>query len=1732
MGMDRFEDLGWQRSGGMALLERVRDRANGEVVALKSSLGAEHDSAIAHEFAILREVRHALLPAPRAYGHTRTGRAALTRTWAEGQPLEPGAIKSTADLSRILGDLLAVLAQLHQHGWVHLDLKPEHLIRSADGAMQLVDLGLCRRVGERPTEILGTLPYVAPEVLRGAEVDARTDLYSVGLLGLHLLTGTLPFRERGGQRIAREKLEEAEEIRNRAATAVARSVEGAESERWSSWLCSLLMPDPAQRPATALVAREAMPGTPPLPPVVDATFVGRDKLLATIASARREAGRCGRGTTLLLQGAPGCGKSRLLREAIFSAQEENGLAYWCRLDGGATGAQPLAALGAPLETGDHVAPMADPMDQLLAIVEERGRAGEAVLLGLESSGHPDAEEVITQCAAATAELPLVLVTDHLLTSKSAAPTVAGATAQILTLEPLDREAVRALAIDQLGPRRGSVEDDFWSEVSGGNPRHLIALLGQPERVRGELAADFLAYLRARAATVGAEEREILEFLALAPARFPATALAAASNRPPATVDRILERLRCAGLVVGDGGWSHGRCSHPRLALKRLGGYLRRQMGHDRLRRRAQALASALADETDPDLVGARSHLHLLGGNHRQALDDALAIGRSTEARPEQRIRSLRRALKLVAEEERPQLDIEIAEQLGRAGRIQEGLELLASSGTPDLPAGREARGALLLRAGDLEAAADDLSAVAESTAAPPTLRVRAQLHLSRLRNRQGKRERALDLAQGALDLAAATTPDSPEERDARSLVGRLLLAQGDLDRARAVLELALRKAQTAKDRRTEASAHNNLGLVAMAAAQWESAYDHFRHGLDLQLESGAPTRLATAWDNLGIAAHRLGRAREATAALERSIRYRLRVGDPKRLADSFNNLGALYHSLHDDNRALPLLRRALELRRDLAIPADISATLNNLALVHAARSELRQAHDLLAEAIEIRTTIGDRLGAARARVNLAALHTRRGRYEDAQSCLETAEHAAVEAPALQLSILEHRAEAELAGGSCEAAASFAKAAMEHAAATGARRLPALFLGIDAAIAANTLDTARQLLKRAEAVARQESISTPQVAALYRRAGEVQWRSGDLPEAIASIGKAWAQVERAPDSMEEAACLRVKGEILLARAHWEDAREQLECAAAKIEGLHAPVEHGRSLIALATVLEHLDKPAEAASARDRAAELLGKNSHWIHSWPIPSPAPPSGTAPPTGAPATGNQRTPGRPSGRSPGALRGPDPIEMLRRVGELLTRLGDPDALLADALTIVLETIGAERGQIALRDPETGELVIRVARNMDATTREDAVHHSRTILRRTLDSAAILFSEDAQQDATFREFKSVVQFRIVSFICVPMLRRGQAIGTIYVDNRSVVNRFDRRAADFLQVFASLAARALENAELAQRLRSENVSLRREIRESWQLPNLIGHSPAMRRIAAIVRRVAPTDSSVLLLGETGTGKEVLARAIHSESDRAGRPFVAVDCGALQRNLIESELFGHRRGAFSGAVQEKPGLFEAADGGTILLDEIANLDLPLQARLLRVLQEGEVRRVGDNRSRHVDVRVICATNEDLRNAVAAGTFRQDLFFRINIVPIQLPPLRQRRSDIPLLTAHFLESLRKRTGHAVRGLSPEVTNALLAYDWPGNVRELENTLEGMVVLASGERLTEHDLPPWLRNPAGQKSATLQRSEREVLIAALESADWIQTRAARELGISERVLRYKMKKHGIDNPRRRRRS
>lgn len=479
-------------------------------------------------------------------------------------------------------------------------------------------------------------------------------------------------------------------------------------------------------------------------------------------------------------------------------------------------------------------------------------------------------------------------------------------------------------------------------------------------------------------------------------------------------------------------------------------------------------------------------------------------------------------------------------------------------------------------------------------------------------------------------------------------------------------------------------------------------------------------------------------------------------------------------------------------------------------------------------------------------------------------------------------------------------------------------------------------------------------------------------------------------------------------------------------------------------------------------------------------------------------------------------------LSALMKVSTTINAIRGLEDLQKKLLELLFEVVPAQRGAILLTDTNSsasnGKFVSVFGLDRHRGAAQE-VMVSRTIAQRVLSNGvALLAGNVAAELSTVSE--SLNESRPGSLLCVPLIMMERTLGVIYLDTQEPQVHFDKDHLQLVSAVAAITAVAIENARHFEWLESENRRLLADVNIEH---SMVGESSPMRYVYQVIAKVAPTDSTVLISGESGTGKELAARAIHVNSKRAQRPFVAVNCAALAESLLESELFGHEKGSFTGALGMKRGRLEIADGGTVFLDEIGELAPPLQVKLLRVLQEHEFERVGATRTIKANIRLIAATNRDLEQAIATGDFRQDLYYRLNVVELEMPSLRDRREDIPLLSNYFAAKHGEKCNRRVMGISPEAQARLLSYDWPGNVRELENAIERAVVLGSTELLLPEDLPEAvLEKESPSSPATVgtsyhdavTKTKKEIILNAMDQTKGNITDAARLLGVHPNYL------------------
>ena len=477
-------------------------------------------------------------------------------------------------------------------------------------------------------------------------------------------------------------------------------------------------------------------------------------------------------------------------------------------------------------------------------------------------------------------------------------------------------------------------------------------------------------------------------------------------------------------------------------------------------------------------------------------------------------------------------------------------------------------------------------------------------------------------------------------------------------------------------------------------------------------------------------------------------------------------------------------------------------------------------------------------------------------------------------------------------------------------------------------------------------------------------------------------------------------------------------------------------------------------------------------------------------------------------------------LSALMKVSTTINAIRGVDELQERLLELIFEVVPAKHGTILLSNDQGDP-----TRDFTSVFGLDRLHGpnqkltvSSTVVRRVLKDNAALLIGDAE-DTEALNTDSLVAAHSRSLLCVPLIVHGRSLGVIYLDTDVPDVHFDQDHLQLITAVAANAAVAIQNARHIERLENEN---RRLMADAGLEHNMVGESAAMQHVYQLIAKVAGSESTVLISGESGTGKELAARAIHNNSKRAGKAFVAVNCAALAESLLESELFGHEKGAFTGALNQRKGRMEVADGGTMLLDEIAELSPALQTKLLRVLQEREFERVGGTRPIKVDIRVIAATNQELDAAITKGTFRQDLFFRLNVVELRMPALRERTEDIPMLANYFAAKYADKCNRRVLGIAPETQKLLHSYDWPGNVRELENAIERAVVMGTTEDLLPEDLPEAIleaNSPSALSSASgyhesVTCTKKQLIIDALKKSGGSYTAAAKLLGLHPNYL------------------
>ncbi len=1682
----RFALLRLLGQGGMGTVHLALDLSTGTECALKRlhpKVVADPTSGLRTEFELLARVRHPAVVGVRELGFAPDGTAYYTMEYVPGVSADRGLRRGDwRALCFAAAEVAHGLEALHDAGVLHGDLKPSNLLvvpgEDADAlpaGVRILDFGLAALLDREREGHRGTPGYAAPEVVRGDAPTIASDLFGLGATLYALAAGRVSF--------APSTRSSSSSGRKPGAPPSAVALDDAGTPPALARLVLRLMaPSPAERPRDAREVRAELERIEPAARrslarrLRTERVVGRERELARIdrwLEATRAAG-----SVLLVEGDPGVGKSALLGE----------LAVRASLAGRRVMRFSCAEFPAP-------GALAHSLWRRLAAESGADEDVTGPVLATFAGG-PLTESDLARLADAAVDWA------RQLAGSSAAPLV------ILDdrerLDPLSRALLRRAAFHPAGDavrwvwsgRRTQDDLDDQLIVEAGVAWRLE--LGPLDEDAGTTLAaarlhapaprELLSFLQAR---TGGHPGMMIELMRIAAE---SGALAETDEGPHVNPEALATLATPAAFEASLVARWQAQAEDARRAALALA--VRARPAH----------ASELRAPGGPVLDSGLHGLQLAGLSTRDA-DGRFALAP-------------------------PALGPAIVATLAVDARRAWHREALAE---PDLsPAERFAH---------LREAGDSLEALAEA-------------------------ERALaagsgvEIARAAAELAESSVPGRAAAWLERA--GEMLIEVGHHAEAVPFLERSLEREPGAPERFRRMRRLSVVYLRVGRLAELEPL-------LARALAEGPDARersLLECNESARLQAH--GRGAEALDLAHRAVASAHEARDDEALGYATLSVGVVVMTMGDRTLAEHHAIRAEEAFARAGITMGRTRALGLRASIAGVGGHLPEAEKRFRQALDVAEGAGLRVVSEELRSNLAVLLTNAGRWSEAAEMFERSLRSSIEdgrAP-IVASLLGNLALLDALSGRTTRATRRARAALRLTREHAPRHVPfaCRVLATGYRVAGRTREAERaatRALARATRAgipweadwSRVEFAKACAQANRWKEAGEVaahalaQERMGDPIASIvlASIsgraalrerefGVADARLARATTELSErttpyaaAHVTQLLAERALVQGRWEDGLDNARTALQALDALPAVADRAQAALEFAKLSfaapAGVDAPVaewleEAAGAFERLGDHRGRERalaltvEWLHRTRLP-------------ASTVAHER-------------------DLLKSVSHLLDSLSDVQALAKRSMQMAVEHLDAERGVLLLQDAKTGKYTPMTEHGaIDAATRDQAASYSHRVVERVHRSGGSLLITDAPTNPDLLS-ESMVDLGLRSILCVPFFRDGKVVGAVYVDDSRRADAFTPDDRGLLEGFAHLMSVAIERSlghqevvRANERLVGENLELRREARARFQPHNFIGTSTAMQRVLAVVERAAQTNATVLITGENGTGKELVARTLHHSGRRHEAPFVAVNCGAIPEGLLESELFGILDDVATG-VRRRDGRFVQANGGTLFLDEIGEMPPKQQVALLSVLANREVTPVGGGKPIPVDVRVIAATNCDLRRSVEDGSFRQDLYFRLNVIPIEMPALRARKSDIPQMAQYFIAQIAKQQERAVPQPSPEFIAALMQSDWPGNVRELQAYIERIMAMTPGDTLLPRPLPGDLEEQRTRVRITHGRSladvmgdiERRLVQEALQRAEGNQSQAARDLGLTEQSLRYRLRKYTLEDARRNRRT
>jgi Nif-specific regulatory protein len=1639
--------------------------------------------------------------------------------------------------------IVSGLHHIHNLGIIHLDLKPSNILVSDAGVAKIMDFGLAietHQVLDR--KIRGTLQYMAPEVLKQDRVDSRADLYALGMTLYETVTGALPGYGKAPIDVIRMHLDE--EVRPPS------SINPNVPAGLEQIIMKLLEKDPRDRFSSAAALLVAVADLAGKTAPAGSLLLGRGELFAAPLIGRRtevaqlnaliDDARDGHGNGVIVAGSEGMGKSRIVRDATLRAQL-NGARVFCGR--------------CPVNRKTIYAPFFDIFQQLVSAVNpEADTAAEIrrILRPVLAEAGPSVASpkygqkyrLYNRIVQAMQDIygfltagsegsgsPLIIVIEDL---QWADPS----TADLFSFLIGEAKQNKLLVIGTLtleNSSEASLEGNtagmlFWEQRAkeGGFPIIRIDALSEPlvrehiQSLLGETRVDeeFVRWMLWESAGSPLNIRRITDYLIthnhlqwidggwrvdmerLRNLRIPSGAASILLEK----VDALAPRQR----AVLEAAAACGEVSELDLLTE-----ISDLPPEETFQAIRELVALGLLDESADGKTITFPQIHLRDSvyntmSDRRRTELHLRVGNALEPR-------------LLAGSS--QLVGQIAYHFARANETEKGIRYAIEAGDIATRTIAHAEATEFYRTA-LELM--DLAAYDEARKAE----VREKLADAYYRSDDYRS--AMQAFQFLLKSIQSRTRDEASADVARVMkkIGKVLTKRGEQDAAQSYFQGAQAIYEKLGATVEVAELLNRIAWLHKERDDYETAREVAEHAWKL-LEPTEPTVVHGYVKNmLGVIEYACGNWQRSKEILLDGVAIAEKVGSDQLKKVAGTNLGNTLWKLGDWESALRWFKANLELSEAEGDLWDLITAYNNVGVVEFSRGNFHAAIDYFEKSVRIDEKIGALEYEALARENLGEALEYVGRWPEALShyhrCISL--EGFDESRASRTSVYVPLARLTNKKGDIARALEYGQKALLAAERARDEDLIAEASYILAMIEderENAADSERHLMRAMQIFEQNHTVQG--LARAHTAYASLLFRQQKIEEATkhATDGQRFAR--ELGDRFNLAKNDWMWGKLLYFKGDREGAAQKFDAARATFEDLDTPYELARLLFDVGLLREEPDEATHTIRSAIRIFERLDATHDLERARGALFRIKPVGKAP--------DQNVVG------------------LYEVVKIINSTLDLNEVLNRVLDVAIRRLRAERGMILLLDPITSQLRTRVVRNIN----EEAAGSKRSpqsIVKEVIQSGQSIMSADARADSRFVESESVIAENILSILCVPLIIRERIAGAIYVDHRQARHLFSNKDLSFLEAFADQAAIAIENARLYEeleeartRLSLENETLRREVLVEKHLDSVVGQSEQVAKIQFSIRKAASGNSTVLIRGESGTGKGLIARIIHNVSTRRNGPFIKFNCAALPETLAESELFGHEKGAFTGADRRKLGRFELANNGTIFLDEIGKINLSMQAKLLRVVEDKEFERVGGTQTIKTDVKIIAATNLDIEKAIEEGTFREDLYYRLNIIPLFLPPLRERKEDIPLLAEHFIRKICHDLGVETKRLEPGVLDLFARYNWPGNVRELEATLHRAIVMSNGETITRNDfyglfaeigsvapdepvgMPSTILNPMiGKMEITsdvydevMSTVDKQLIVRALESSGGRIREAARRLGLARNTLKAKIQKYNI---------